>query len=71
MLCSTFEKNRECNSSIPHITGQLNNDLYAVPVKRQSPPASPAKVPLAPSDSDLPAGWEKHEGTHNIFSSNL
>uniref|UniRef100_A0A1B6MC25 PID domain-containing protein n=2 Tax=Graphocephala atropunctata TaxID=36148 RepID=A0A1B6MC25_9HEMI len=67
-LIETTEHNNvfEKTSAIPHVPGQLNNDLYAVPVKRRSPPASPVKAPPAPPsptpcDQDLPAGWEKHE----------
>lgn len=40
------------NKEIQHIQGDLNNDLYAVPMKSNS---------HAYSD-ELPAGWEKHEG---------
>lgn len=54
---------------VPHITGQLNNDLYAVPVKRrpQKSPEDRADSGSTPdkerSDDDyLPPGWEKHEG---------
>lgn len=43
---------------VPHIQGQLNEDLYAVPVKRTSP--SPATD--TPDKDRLPPGWEKHEG---------
>lgn len=49
---------------IPHVIGQLNSDIYAVPVKRRSP-SSPKKLspPSSPcQDENLPAGWEKHEG---------
>uniref|UniRef100_A0A1B6IYB6 PID domain-containing protein n=1 Tax=Homalodisca liturata TaxID=320908 RepID=A0A1B6IYB6_9HEMI len=65
-LIETTEHNNvfEKTSAIPHVPGQLNNDLYAVPVKRRSPPSSPAKVapaPPSPCDQDLPAGWERHE----------
>ncbi|KAL0273351.1 UNVERIFIED_CONTAM: hypothetical protein PYX00_006040 [Menopon gallinae] len=42
---------------VPHIQGQLNDDLYAVPVKRTSP--SPAVD--TPDKDRLPPGWEKHE----------
>ncbi|XP_054260441.1 protein Fe65 homolog isoform X2 [Macrosteles quadrilineatus] len=63
---NAFEKTKEINRSIPHIPGQLNNDLYAVPVKRRSPPGTPEKVASAPPspdvpNHDLPAGWERHE----------
>ncbi|KAG8243516.1 negative regulation of thymidylate synthase biosynthetic process [Homalodisca vitripennis] len=65
-LIETTEHNNvfEKTSAIPHVPGQLNNDLYAVPVKRRSPPSSPAKAapaPPSPCDQDLPAGWERHE----------
>ncbi|XP_034251170.1 protein Fe65 homolog isoform X2 [Thrips palmi] len=64
-------------SDIPHIAGQLNNDLYAVAVKRrpaaaqsQGPGQGPGPGSLTPSpDSpvahslkeNLPPGWERHE----------
>uniref|UniRef100_A0A1B6CDF2 PID domain-containing protein n=1 Tax=Clastoptera arizonana TaxID=38151 RepID=A0A1B6CDF2_9HEMI len=70
-LCdnNSYDSQRQ---TIPHITGQLNNDLYAVPVKHRSPSVSPDKVspsppplaplvPLSPNEDDIPAGWEKHE----------
>ncbi|XP_050436608.1 protein Fe65 homolog [Adelges cooleyi] len=40
------------NKGIPHVQGELNNDLYAVPVKSNSSEYS---------EEQLPAGWEKHE----------
>jgi len=43
------------NLDIQHIQGDLNNDLYAVPMKNSSHECT----------DELPAGWEKHEGTHN------
>lgn len=61
--------------SIPHIAGQLNNDLYALPVKRrqqqqqQQQQKSLDEIDTISPDkerndeSDLPPGWEKHEGT--------
>jgi hypothetical protein len=63
------------DSSVPHIAGHLNNDLYAVPVKRRPPQQqssvspnggdSPKHSSESPDSSDLenlPPGWEKHEG---------
>lgn len=55
---------------IPHIVGGLNNDLYAIPVKKFSKTSPPEKCNeiLSPDqewDRDkmiLPPGWEKHEG---------
>lgn len=43
MVYSLCEKPVNLNTagddgSVPHIAGQLNNDLYAVPVKRRPPP---------------------------------
>lgn len=59
--------------SIPHIAGQLNNDLYALPVKRRQQQQLQQKSlddidTISPDkersdESDLPPGWEKHEGT--------
>lgn len=53
---------------VPHIPGKLNNDLYAIPVKRRSPKSSDDIDSISPDkercdDNDLPPGWEKHEGT--------
>ncbi|XP_050060717.1 protein Fe65 homolog isoform X2 [Aphis gossypii] len=39
------------NLDIQHIQGDLNNDLYAVPMKNSSHECT----------DELPAGWEKHE----------
>jgi hypothetical protein len=63
------------DGSVPHIAGHLNNDLYAVPVKRRPPQQqssispnggdSPKHSAGSPGSSDLenlPPGWEKHEG---------
>lgn len=44
---------------VPHIQGQLNEDLYAVPVKRTT---SPSPATDTPDKDQLPPGWEKHEG---------
>lgn len=73
-LCEKSLKSATCNKdnretlSVPHIAGQLNNDLYAVPVKRRPQRKSPEDTELAsPEDkercdeTDLPPGWEKHE----------
>ncbi|CAG2066752.1 unnamed protein product, partial [Timema podura] len=51
---------------VPHVAGQLNNDLYAVPVKRRSQPPVvvadlTAQSPDTDTESGLPSGWEKHE----------
>nr|CAD7580858.1 unnamed protein product [Timema californicum] len=51
---------------VPHVAGQLNNDLYAVPVKRRSQPPAvvadlTAQSPDTDTESGLPSGWEKHE----------
>lgn len=43
---------------VPHIQGQLNEDLYAVPVKRTT---SPSPATDTPDKDQLPPGWEKHE----------
>ena len=43
--------------AIPHVPGKVNNDLYAVPVKRRSGEKSSFFA-----DSSLPPGWERHEG---------
>ncbi|KAK9693438.1 Phosphotyrosine interaction domain (PTB/PID) [Popillia japonica] len=78
-LCEKSEKtvttnikdNREEEMSIPHIAGQLNNDLYALPVKRRQQQQLQQKSlddidTISPDkersdESDLPPGWEKHE----------
>ncbi|XP_065207171.1 protein Fe65 homolog isoform X2 [Planococcus citri] len=61
-------------NSIPHITGQLNDDIYAVPVKtrnKSSPPqdegTSSSSLESSTESSNnspqenLPPGWERHE----------
>uniref|UniRef100_A0A8D8LJ95 Protein Fe65 homolog n=1 Tax=Cacopsylla melanoneura TaxID=428564 RepID=A0A8D8LJ95_9HEMI len=56
-------------SSIPHVPGDLNNDLYAIPVKLRSSPPPPPTLDLSPSlssnlssvENELPSGWERHE----------
>ncbi|XP_071056763.1 protein Fe65 homolog isoform X2 [Onthophagus taurus] len=68
-LCENDEKdNRDDDSNVPHIVGQLNNDLYAIPVKRRQQQKSFDEIDTLSSsdkercdDSDLPQGWEKHE----------
>lgn len=46
------------NKEIQHIQGDLNNDLYAVPMKNNAHECT---------TNDLPAGWEKHEGRNNYL----
>ncbi|XP_060532053.1 protein Fe65 homolog isoform X2 [Cylas formicarius] len=69
-LCENMAK--ENGDLVPHIMGNLTNDLYAVPVKRSNKKSnsSPEKCnkisSLSPdhdwdNQSDLPPGWEKHE----------
>lgn len=41
---------------IQHIQGDLNNDLYAVPMKNNSHECT----------DELPVGWEKHEGAYSF-----
>lgn len=69
---ATIKDNREEEMSIPHIAGQLNNDLYALPVKRRQQQQQQKSLDdidtISPDkersdESDLPPGWEKHEGT--------
>ncbi|CAG0879085.1 unnamed protein product [Darwinula stevensoni] len=47
---------------IPHIPGKVNNDLYAVPVKRRSGEKSTFFA-----DSSLPPGWERHEDENGPY----
>lgn len=42
---------------VPHIQGHINEDLYAIPVKKNTP--SPQAD--TPDKDCLPPGWEKHE----------
>lgn len=62
-------------NTIPHITGQLNDDIYAVPVKtrtKSSPPQdegtssssleSSTESSINSPQENLPPGWERHEG---------
>ncbi|KAF0299244.1 Protein Fe65 [Amphibalanus amphitrite] len=48
------------HSDIPHFTGELTDDLYALPVKKSTVdgPAAPAAAGDQPT---LPSGWERHE----------
>lgn len=69
-MCEKTEKNNRDNQqldkTVPHIPGQLNNDLYAVPVKKRIQ-KSPDEIEIYSPDkersdsTDLPPGWEKHE----------
>nr|XP_008192626.1 PREDICTED: protein Fe65 homolog isoform X4 [Tribolium castaneum] len=61
-------KNNKDNQEkgVPHIPGQLNNDLYAVPVKKKNQKCAEEIEIYSPDkesadDTDLPPGWEKHE----------
>lgn len=63
----TKDNREDEDMGVPHIAGQLNNDLYAIPVKRRSPKSSDEIDAISPDkercdDNDLPPGWEKHEG---------
>ncbi|GAB6031126.1 hypothetical protein CHUAL_007934 [Chamberlinius hualienensis] len=57
------------NPVIPHIQGQLNNDLYAVLVKKNKQSSSSSiassnktdEKEIISSPEKLPHGWEKHE----------
>ncbi|XP_044736073.1 protein Fe65 homolog isoform X2 [Chrysoperla carnea] len=76
-VCEKTQKHNQDNSddigdnTVPHIQGGLNNDLYAVPVKRRpqnnSPPITGGQHIVNDSpeqerrDENLPPGWEKHE----------
>ncbi|KAL3266605.1 hypothetical protein HHI36_010769 [Cryptolaemus montrouzieri] len=56
--------NQEGEIKIEHITGNLNNDLYAIPVKRRHKKPQlieHEKEEKESDDIDLPPGWEKHE----------
>lgn len=64
--------NREEDMGVPHIAGQLNNDLYAIPVKRRSPKNTDEIDSISPDKerydyNDLPPGWEKHEGKDSFY----
>lgn len=56
---------------IPHIPGQLNNDLYAVLVKHNKDDSKPTTPSEDKKDEDtsvqeiLPPGWERHEGIYS------
>lgn len=55
--------NRDESNDIPHIVSQLNNDLYAIPVKRKNQKSlDEIDHHEINDDTVLPAGWEKHEG---------
>lgn len=75
-LCEKNNKdNREDDIEVRHIVGQLNNDLYAIPVKRRSQKSpdevdSPSPEKERSDESDLPPGWEKHEGKQFLISLN-
>jgi amyloid beta (A4) precursor protein-binding family B protein 2 (Fe65-like) len=59
-------KDNQQEKVVPHIPGQLNNDLYAVPVKKKNQKC-PEEIEIyspdkeSADDTDLPPGWEKHE----------
>ncbi|CAH1989960.1 unnamed protein product [Acanthoscelides obtectus] len=56
--------NKEDENAIPHIVGNITNDLYAIPVKRYAQKADLDKCsPEKEWDcqNELPPGWEKHE----------
>lgn len=61
------KRNKDDGDGIPHIVGHINNDLYAIPVKKISQ-HSPEKLKLNSPEKEwnnenpLPPGWEKHEG---------
>lgn len=63
------KNNADNQDTISHIPGHLNNDLYAIPMKKKHQKCpeeieiySPDKECSSSDDSDLPPGWEKHEG---------
>ncbi|KAB0798918.1 hypothetical protein PPYR_06798 [Photinus pyralis] len=69
-ICEKTAKNNKDNRDedigIPHIVGQLNNDLYAIPVKRKAQKSPEEIESIFPDkersdETDLPPGWEKHE----------
>lgn len=56
--------NQEKDIAIEHVTGNINNDLYAVPVKRRQKKShliETQKESKELEDISLPPGWEKHE----------
>lgn len=64
---ATKNKDNQHQKIVPHIPGQLNNDLYAIPVKKKIQASSDDIEIFSPDkentdDTDLPPGWEKHEG---------
>lgn len=64
---------------VPHIESTINNQLYAVPVKRRQPKAQRDNIisqnnveektievdgnDTEDKDENLPPGWQKHEGS--------
>ncbi|CAG9819585.1 unnamed protein product [Phaedon cochleariae] len=66
-LCEQMVITKEDDNGIPHIVGNITNDLYAVPMKKFSP-KSPQQIDKSDSpekewnsQNELPPGWEKHE----------
>lgn len=60
-----IKDNKEEDVIIAHIVGQLNNDLYAVPIKRREQKSLEDIHSLLEErvdETNLPPGWEKHEG---------
>ncbi|VEN63171.1 unnamed protein product [Callosobruchus maculatus] len=60
------QANKEDGNGIPHIVGNITNDLYAIPVKKYSQKYSADLDKCSPekewdSQNELPPGWEKHE----------
>lgn len=63
-ICEKIASQNE--DHIPHIVGGINNDLYAVPVKKFNKISTPEKCNNITPDQEwapntLPPGWEKHE----------
>ncbi|XP_069695921.1 protein Fe65 homolog isoform X1 [Periplaneta americana] len=59
------------DGSVPHIAGQLNNDLYAVPVKRRPPPQQQSSVSSNGGDSpkhsvDSPSSGDQSSDLENL-----
>lgn len=50
---SLIKQEDNINKDVKHVQGDLNNDLYAIPIKNNSHECT----------DELPPGWEKHEGT--------
>ena len=54
------------HSDIPHFTGELTDDLYALPVKKAGTlEESAAPAAAAGHQPALPPGWERHEGGYS------